>query len=305
MSLEMTHDDVRAALAAEALGALDGPEREQVRAHLAGCAECRAELDSLQEAAGALAFAAPYRAMEPARAGRLRARLVARAAADRPAAPEGSDGQSGQGYPVGFAPAPAPPAEERRPDVIPITAARSRRFNAGWLAAAASVLLLIGVGAYALSLQGRVDALASRAESLEAERVRLAAERGRLERSLADRERLILALAEPTVRVINLAGSQERDPSGRMFWDPKSGTWTFFAHHMPALRQGREYQLWILTPEKAIDAGTFRVDPTGHAEHQAKYELPPEAVQGIAVTEEPAGGVPVATGPIVIVGKTE
>ena len=38
MSLDMTHEDAQAALAAEAL---DGLEAEAVRAHLAGCDECR------------------------------------------------------------------------------------------------------------------------------------------------------------------------------------------------------------------------------------------------------------------------
>lgn len=82
MSLEMTHYDVCAALAAEALDALDRDEREAVRAHLEGCPECSAELASRGEAATALALAAPYRPMERERSARVRARLLARAGAD-------------------------------------------------------------------------------------------------------------------------------------------------------------------------------------------------------------------------------
>ncbi len=44
----------RALLGAYALGAVDQAEREQVEAHLAGCAACRQELARLQEAADML-----------------------------------------------------------------------------------------------------------------------------------------------------------------------------------------------------------------------------------------------------------
>jgi ATP-dependent 26S proteasome regulatory subunit len=60
-SLEMTHDHVRATLAAEALDAFDGDEREAV----------------LREAAAALALVVPYRPMVRERSDRVRARLLA------------------------------------------------------------------------------------------------------------------------------------------------------------------------------------------------------------------------------------
>jgi anti-sigma-K factor RskA len=36
---------------------------------------------------------------------------------------------------------------------------------------------------------------------------------------------------------------------------------------------------------------------------QAEYALPAGALQAVAVTEEPAGGMPQPTGPMVIAGK--
>ncbi|CAA9305520.1 MAG: hypothetical protein AVDCRST_MAG89-768, partial [uncultured Gemmatimonadetes bacterium] len=115
MSLDMTHEDVQAALAAEALDALDGPEREAVRAHLAGCPECRAELDGYREAAALLARTAPHRPMEPARSDRLRARLLARAAADR------QGGEAPPAVPSAPATAPTPviPLASRRRSALP------------------------------------------------------------------------------------------------------------------------------------------------------------------------------------------
>ncbi|HLL81851.1 MAG TPA: zf-HC2 domain-containing protein, partial [Longimicrobium sp.] len=82
MSLDTEHENVQAALAAEALDALDGEEREALLAHLTGCAECRAELEALRAAASLLAHTAPHVALDPARSARIRARLLARAAAD-------------------------------------------------------------------------------------------------------------------------------------------------------------------------------------------------------------------------------
>ena len=48
------HEDIRNDLAAYAVGALDEEQRAAVERHLEGCALCRAELDELVEAAGAL-----------------------------------------------------------------------------------------------------------------------------------------------------------------------------------------------------------------------------------------------------------
>jgi anti-sigma-K factor RskA len=294
MSLEMTHDDVRAALAAEALDALDGEEAQAVRAHLEGCEECRRELAALRESAALLAHAAPHRPMEPARSDRLRARLLARARADR----EASTGAA----PGAVSPMAAPVADERtEPDVIPLARAREARAHhpgAGWLAAAASILLLLAVGAYALSLRGRYEAERERAASLQAEREELA-------RALGERDATIAELSNPSVRVIDLASTRQQAPSGRMYWDPRTDRWTFFAQNLPRLRPGRDYQLWLITPAGPIGAGTFKPARDGRAAVQATYRLPPGQLRAVAVTEEPEGGLPQPSGTPIIVGTTE
>ena len=88
-----------------------------------------------------------------------------------------------------------------------------------------------------------------------------------------------------------------------MFWDVATNRWTFFAHNLPAVREGREYQLWLVTTdERKIPAGTFRPDQGGNAVVQATYALPPDALAAVAVTEEPAGGLPQPSGAIIIAG---
>jgi Anti-sigma-K factor rskA/Putative zinc-finger len=307
MTPDSMHEELYDALAAEAVDALDGEERERLLEHLAGCASCSAELESLRASAALLAFSAPPRPMEPARSDRVRARLLARAAEDRasvtqiaPAPPLAGD--DGDVTLVGAPPAPAAPPPvmptRREPDVVPITSAPTRRRASilPWLAAAASLVLLVGVGLYAASLRTRLA-------TAEARYLAAARERGELERRVAEREATLAAISAPAARVIEMAAARPAAPGGRMFWDPATDRWTFFAHNLPAVREGREYQLWLITvDQRKIPAGTFRPDARGSAVMQATYALPADALAAVAVTEEPAGGLPQPSGAVVVAG---
>jgi len=293
MTLVMTHDDVRAALAAEALGALDGAESAALRDHLATCAECRADLADLREAVAALGYLAPPAPLEDDRAARMRARLTARAAADRPPGAEPAPARAPEAPPPPLAAVPALPADAAT--VVPIGRARERRgFNPAWLAAAAAVLLLVAVGGWAARLQGRYDAL-------NQEYAQVDRERDDLVRAVAKRDSTLAALSTPEVRVIDLASTQQKAPGGRMFWDPRRAKWIFFAHDLPRLRPGRDYQMWLITPAGPISAGTFKPHDDGTAEMEATYELPRDGLRAVAVTDEPEGGLPKpSTTPIIL-----
>src|ERR1051325_11438014 len=52
----MGHEEYKELLALEAAGALDEGERERLGAHISSCAECRAELRELSDAAASLAY---------------------------------------------------------------------------------------------------------------------------------------------------------------------------------------------------------------------------------------------------------
>ena len=71
--------DVHELTAAYALDALDAEERETYEAHLAQCEACRAELGTLSETAGALAWAVDT----PAPPAELRSRILAAASDER------------------------------------------------------------------------------------------------------------------------------------------------------------------------------------------------------------------------------
>ncbi|HEX5727205.1 MAG TPA: anti-sigma factor, partial [Longimicrobiaceae bacterium] len=183
-------------------------------------------------------------------------------------------------------------------DVTVITAAPPvrRRTNTPWLALAASLVLLIAAAAYAAWLNGRNDTLAERLAAADGENQRLRA-------MVAQQEFAMRALEAPGLRVIDLAAGGGGQPAGRMLWNPVTDQWLFFAHNLPQLPQEREYQLWLITPGRRLSAGTFVPTVTGSARIQATFALPPDSLRAVAVTEEPAGGVPEPTGPIVIAGQ--
>ena len=122
-------------------------------------------------------------------------------------------------------------------------------------------------------------------------------------RALDEQSRLVAAITGADVAVVEMTSAGARAPSARMFWDRKANAWTFVAHNMPALAAGRTYQLWLVTrTSEKISAGTFTPSATGDALVRATYALARDSLAAVAVTEEPAGGVPQPTGSMVISG---
>jgi anti-sigma-K factor RskA len=267
MTRDWSHEDVLAELGAYSLDALAPDERAAIDAHLETCLTCPAELRALREAAAALSSTVPPRPMDPIRSAAVKHRLLQRARKD----------DSG---------------------IRPIRSAAipSRRSSLPWwIAAAASVAFMLAMYQRGLVLRDGEDLRAA----LSAESMRVV----QLRDSLADRERMLLALAGADVKVVDLVANNRR-PNARMFWAQATNTWTLFAHELPAPTSGRTYQLWLITRDgQRISAGTFVPDPTGNAVVSAQYPLAPDALQMIAVTDEPAGGVPQPTGEIVIAGQ--
>jgi hypothetical protein len=285
MSDGMTHDDAREALEALALDALDASERDAVLAHVAGCATCQQELVALEQTVGQLALAVTPLPMPPAQRDRMRARLLARAAADR---------ASSDSF--------APPA---RADVALIRRATPRRGvgPAVWMAIAASVVAILGVGAFVQARRER-DSLREALQTAAAERGARAEAMDSLRTSLADKDRMIANLTGPQVKVMTLASASPTSPVGQMFWDQTHDAWTFVAHRVPMPKTGRTYQLWLVTPTAKISAGTFMPSPNGEVMMRATYALAKDSLAAVAVTEEPGGGSPQpTTAPVMIAAK--
>ena len=287
MTRATPHPVAREELGAAALDALDPAEHAALLAHVAECAECRAKLAAYDEAATLLALSLPARPVDVARAAQLRARLLARAraagaAASTPAATDAAGTRPG------------------RPAALAVAAARpARRRPLGWLAAAAVLAFVVSAALLARATRERDVARVA----LRAGEARSAARADSLAAALATSRAMVEALSGRSVRVVELAAAGAREPVARMFWHRAANRWTMIGHNMPRPKPGKTYQLWLVTGSAKISAGTFEPTQAGDAMMQAEYALPPDALQAVAVTEEPAGGMPQPTGPTVMLGK--
>jgi len=284
------HDAWREQASLYALGALTAAERAAFETHLASCAVCAADVRALSSTTDALARAVPQ--TDPP--SELRARVLASVSRDSNVA-SGFSRTSPVGADLRVRPGPAykPAPTLRLSDVTP------------WLAAAASVVLAVALGAYAVHLRGRVG-------NLE-ERLREATLRADAsERQIADArhaaaaaEAQVAVLAAPDLTRIDLAGRPVApQASARAYWSRSRGL-VFTASNLPALPPGRVYQLWVLPaqPSPPISVGwLLKPDASGRA--NVLFDTPPDLPkpQKIAVTIEPEGGVPAPTGDMYLLG---
>jgi anti-sigma-K factor RskA len=189
----------------------------------------------------------------------------------------------------------------------PSQTSMSSRQGAGhvirWLPLAATLVMAVGLGAYAVNLQARVADLEARLEqavlqAAAAERVVADARRvsGELQSAMG-------VLAAPDLVRIDLMGQAAApDASARALWSRARGM-VFTASNLPALPSGRVYQVWVVTAQAPISAGLLTPDPggAGMTFFNTPPDIPPPAA--VAVTIEPAGGVPAPTGAMYLVGK--
>jgi anti-sigma factor RsiW len=283
MTEGMTHEQAREALEALALDALDASERGAVMAHVATCVICQSELAALENTVGALAYAATPIPLSTAQRDRIRARLLARAAADRASAET-----TATVTPLRAEPSSARSRAETGP-LRPYAPARRVFGPAAWMAMAASLVAILGVGAFLEARRERDAARASLAEVQAASGTQVAA-LDSLRATLRTREQMIANLIGPQVAVMTLTSTMPTAPTARMFWDQQHGAWTFVAHNIPMPKAGRIYQMWLVTPTAKISAGTFMPSPGGEVMMQATYPMAKDSLAAVAVTDEPMGG---------------
>jgi anti-sigma-K factor RskA len=143
-----------------------------------------------------------------------------------------------------------------------------------WLPVAAALALALGLGVYALILQSR----------------------------LADAQSALAVLVAPDVARIDLAGQQVAPLArARALWSRNRGM-IFSVSNLPAAPEGRVYQVWVVTANAPISAGLLTPDASGSgsAYFETAPDIPPPVA--VAVTLEPAGGVPAPTGERYLVG---
>lgn len=276
--MTVEQDLFRENTAAYVLGELRGAERTAFEAHLDGCEGCAAEVRAMAGVLGALPHGVPL--VEPP--GGLRQRVLDAAIAARepshviPFAPKTGSAEPRQGTARGAA-------------------------MAGWLAAAASLAVAVGLGVHSMNLQGRLTLAEDRLVSVEAQ---LQDSQERLQ--VSQRETLstrasLAVLSAPDARDLRLAGQAPAPGARARAFLSRSRGVLFAATNLPSIPNDRTYQLWYLTPGAPVSAGLLRPDADGSA--TVSFALPPSTAEptGLAVSIEPEGGVPAPTGAIYLV----
>jgi len=305
----LTHEEAYVELAAVALDALPADLSAAVREHAAICPECGPELSAMEETVAQLGMLVPQRAMNLGHGAGIRSRLIMRARGEResrsaaaPGPPDiarGVASLSGLGHKLTPGSQRAVDAEVKR--ALPPQKRRRTVFSpSNVMAMAASVAFLI-VAAQLARVTSERNAMRDEIASRPVPSVIHDTIKSPTSAPTSEKEAIVEAMAGPDVKIVPLATSRAAR-MGRMFWNRASNDWTMVVYTMPPPKPGKTYQVWLVTKDKKISAGTFQPDASGHAFMQAKYALDRNALMAVAITEEPMGGMPAPTGQIVVSG---
>lgn len=150
-----------------------------------------------------------------------------------------------------------------------------------WLAAAASLVLAVGLGYMYVHERGTVQ---------------------RVNAALAERDSLIATVFSPDVVTAALSATG-KPPSARLFWNQARRRVVMAVFQLPPAPAGRTYQLWAIAQgKKPVSLGVFNTAADGRL--TAAMDVPPGLTFELtAVTEEPAGGSPQPTQQPFLIGK--
>ena len=280
----MTHSPYEESVAAYAIGALDAGERRAFEMHLGSCAQCAAELAELRKVTTGLVMSVDPED-PPAD---LKARTIARATAQPQARRE--------------APVYVPPVSIMHPPKV-------RSSPAGWLAAAVALIVAISAGLFAWSLRSELAAVQKLAGDASTQADRLRGQLLTLRQDTARMAQTLSILSAPDIVRVDLKGQGDlAAATAQVYWSPTRGVLLLNPGGLPSLDPGQVFELWAVPPEKGaapLAAGLFHVDTAGLVTTVAPAPTLFPAVDVFAITIEPAGGLPAATTPILLVGKTK
>ncbi len=273
----MNHDEIKDAISAYCLGALDEAETTIVEEHLkTGCSECDALFGEMQGVVGELAFAAPAQKPSPL----VKEKILAAIEPETQARPSIAE------------------VKEKVEDsaVELMKRARQRWMRISWGLAFATAAILFALGLYSQHLENKIANLEKRLEVSD----RVVSQ---LRTELTEQERILKVVQSPEVRIVDLQG-QEFSPNaiGRVLWDPGSKQAVIAALNLPSAPSDKDYQLWMLRGTQAVDAGIFSLDAEGNTIFTIDTISDSINLTAFAVTLEPKGGVPQPTGDMYLVG---
>jgi anti-sigma-K factor RskA len=202
-----------------------------------------------------------------------------------------------------LAPPAAPPARLRE-RVLTVAAGRGaqRPPSAAWWLAAAAALVAAVCGTQWWATSARLTEAEAELASVRSRLADAESRRAAAERTSADTAgRLAIALAPDAIAVPLTGQAAAPAASGRVVWSASRGV-VFSAASLPALPDGRVYQLWAVTAPAPVGLALLEPAPSGSVDvvAPAPAGVTPAA---FAVTIEPTGGSPGPTGAMYLLGS--
>jgi hypothetical protein len=274
----MSHQEYQDLLAWRALDALDASDALALDQHLATCAECRAELIEMGDAAGLLAHAAPPAEPGPALRGRILSSIHALKTEEISAGNPSTR-------------------------VVDLSARRSRQTSSNFLRMAAGIAvaaLLIGIVVFWRRDVRMQREIAGLSRQINAQQRELARDRDALAR---EREALAM-LTSPNMKRMELSGTQTaQNARGTFMMDPKTGHAMLLTRDLPATPPEMAYELWFIADGKKMPGKVFTVDSNGRAMISDQVPLEARERAVFAITLEPKQGVMSPTGAIYLMSN--
>lgn len=281
------HDALRENSGLYVLDALAPEVHSAFEAHVSNCDVCAADVRRVSDGIHALASALPQ--VDPPATVRDRVRLTVMALL------------SGPHRTVSFASRAADTNNSGHMADSP--SSKSRAFWAGWIIAAASLLVAAVAGVYAANLKQQLNDVELRLVDAVM-KLQVADQQVTAAATQANAVRSNLALlASSDVQDLKLTGKAPApDATGRVFISKSRGM-LFSATKLPPVPDDRTYQLWFLTKAAPVSAGVVRPDADGNV--TAAFDAPADAgaPTGFAVSIEPDGGGTAPTGAIYLASK--
>ena len=189
-----------------------------------------------------------------------------------------------------------------RPVQLEATAPRARRWPLA-LAAAATLAFASLAGwlfvqleeqrSQGVRLEARIRSLTSETQALRASQTELARTRDAFE--------IVTSRGATVCSLRPVQGSPASPGSGGVLYaDAGHQRWYLVVEGLQPMPSEREYQLWFLVDGRPVSGGTFAVRAGQRAELGSKTM--PAGTNAIAITIEPRGGLPLPTGPMVLLG---
>lgn len=165
---------------------------------------------------------------------------------------------------------------------VPATATRSM-----W-AMAASVALLLSLAGNVLLYNNWQEANQNLV-AVQSEQARIAAATQVVERNLGEVRQQNAILRDDSYRAVALAGTKQFPQAhARVLFNPTSRKVFLDVKQLPALAEGKQYQLWALDKGKPVDAGMLAAATAAGDSLQQMKDI--SSAQAFAMTVEPAGG---------------